>query len=273
MVDDRDRQRCVVVGGLDAQPVVADRLVVRAARDQRDVVAVLEQAGADHAADRARAVDDEPHRPATTASRSRKKASTRSSASLVGWPGSSTRCSVSTECADLLDVVRVARRRVDLDRDEVVAELVPVARPARVGHGAVLREAQRRARTGRRSRRDPSRGRDRRRRARARASAPCRAANGSDGWLSTGASISSSTAIASAKPPVKHMPTAPTPGPPACACRSRASARSQSMTGDVRLSAHVVNSRETHARVIDFSDVGDRHRPARLAEQRRASRR
>ena len=30
--------------------------------------------------------------------------------------------------------------------------------------------------------------------------------NGSDGWLSTGASIVSSTIIPSAKPPVKHMP-------------------------------------------------------------------
>ena len=38
--------------------------------------------------------------------------------------------------------MRIARRRVDLDADEVVAELLLVARPARVGHGAVLREAQ-----------------------------------------------------------------------------------------------------------------------------------
>ena len=103
MIDDRDRERRVVVGRLDAEPVVADRLVVRAARDQRDVVAVLEQAGADDAADRTRAVDDESHRRVpTTASRSRRNASTRSSASLVGCPGWSTSSSVSTECAVFL---------------------------------------------------------------------------------------------------------------------------------------------------------------------------
>jgi hypothetical protein len=34
---------------------------------------------------------------------------------------------------------------------------------------------------------------------------------GSDGWLSTGASIRSSTIIPRANPPVKHMPTAPHP--------------------------------------------------------------
>ena len=45
---------------------------------------------------------------------------------------------------------------------------------------------------------------------------------GSDGWLSTGASIRSSTIIASAKPPVKHMPTAPMPGPPHSSCICRA---------------------------------------------------
>ena len=39
--------------------------------------------------------------------------------------------------------------------------------------------------------------------------------NGSDGCDSTGASRRASVAIARAKPPVKHMPTAPTPGPAA----------------------------------------------------------
>ena len=269
MVDDRDRERLVVVGRLDAQPAVADRLVVRAARDERDVVAALEQAGADDAADRARAVDDEAHRRGYDASRSRKNASTRSSASLVGWPGWSTSCSVSTECARLLDAVRVAGRRVDLDADEVVAELLLVARPARVGHGPVLREAQPEHAQVRRWRRGPSRGRGRRRRGRARASAALPSGNGIDGWLSTGASISSSTAIASAKPPLKHMPTAPTPGPPACAWRSRASARSHAITGDVRLSAHVANSlRDAHLRER-LHDVAARHRLAGLADERR----
>ena len=54
-------ERLVVVGRLDAQAAVADRLVVRAACDERDVVAVLEEPRADHAADRSRAVHDEPH--------------------------------------------------------------------------------------------------------------------------------------------------------------------------------------------------------------------
>ena len=70
--------------------------------------------------------------------------------------------------------------------------------------------------------------------------------NGSDGWLSTGASIVSSTIIPSAKPPVKHMPTAPTPGPPHSAWASAASRRNHPMTGLVRSSANAVNSRATH---------------------------
>lgn len=50
----------------------------------------------------------------------------------------------------------------------------------------------------------------------------------------------------SANPPLKHMPTAPTPGPPAREWRSRARARSHVITGDVWLSAQVVNSFEMH---------------------------
>ena len=72
--------------------------------------------------------------------------------------------------------------------------------------------------------------------------------NGNDGWLRTGANIASSTIIPSANPPVKHMPTAPTPGPPHCACASAARPRSQPITGLVRPSAKAVNSRETHTR-------------------------
>ena len=37
---------------------------------------------------------------------------------------------------------------------------------------------------------------------------------GREGWLSTGATTTSSTIMPRANPPVKHMPTAPTPGPP-----------------------------------------------------------
>ena len=76
-------------------------------------------------------------------------------------------------------------------------------------------------------------------------------ANGIEGWLSTGATISSSTIIASAKPPLKHMPTAPTPGPPHSWWSSRASARSHAMTGDVEPMAIVANSRDTQTAVVD----------------------
>ena len=47
---------------------------------------------------------------------------------------------------------------------------------------------------------------------------------GSDGWDRTGASSRSSVAMARAKPPVKHMPTAPTPRPGVRAARSLATA-------------------------------------------------
>ena len=49
---------------------------------------------------------------------------------------------------------------------------------------------------------------------------------GSDGWLRTGASTTSSTIMARANPPVKHMPTTPTPGPPQRSCSAAASLRS-----------------------------------------------
>jgi hypothetical protein len=39
-------------------------------------------------------------------------------------------------------------------------------------------------------------------------------ASGSDGCESTGATTLGSVIIANAKPPVKHIPTAPTPRPP-----------------------------------------------------------
>jgi hypothetical protein len=54
--------------------------------------------------------------------------------------------------------------------------------------------------------------------------------------------MTSSIIIASANPPVKHMPTAPTPDPPHSACASAASARSQPIAGLVRFSASVTNS-------------------------------
>jgi len=77
--------------------------------------------------------------------------------------------------------------------------------------------------------------------------------NGSDGWLSTGANIVSSTIMPSAKPPVRHIPTAPTPGPPLSRWALAARARSQATTGLVRPVAKMVNSRDTHARPMLLS--------------------
>ena len=74
---------------------------------------------------------------------------------------------------------------------------------------------------------------------------------GSEGWESTGASISGSVDIASANPPVKHIPTAPTPGPPHSRWAWRASARSQSIAGGVVRRANAGNSWDTHAGTID----------------------
>ncbi len=76
-------------------------------------------------------------------------------------------------------------------------------------------------------------------------------ANGIEGCAVHGASMMSSTIIPSAKPPEKHMPTAPTPGPPTSLWMLRASARSQAMTGDVLFIAIVVNSLAMQIFIID----------------------
>ena len=81
--------------------------------------------------------------------------------------------------------------------------------------------------------------------------------NGAEGWHSTGAATESSTIIASAKPPVKHMPSAPTPGPPSSSCSSRARLRSQPAIGAVSPVASLVNSRLTQTW---RSDARDRER-------------
>ncbi|MCY1224436.1 hypothetical protein D9M72_365940 [compost metagenome] len=72
--------------------------------------------------------------------------------------------------------------------------------------------------------------------------------SGSDGCDSTGASTAGSSIMVSAKLPVKHMPMAPTPGPPHSACASRASARSHCVTGLEALPAKARNSALTQAR-------------------------
>ena len=92
--------------------------------------------------------------------------------------------------------------------------------------------------------------------------------NGSDGCDSTGARTGESATMPSAKPPVKHIPTTPTPGPPHSSCSERASARSQSITGEVAPVASTVNSREMHAgtmldkRVAGHRQVAPTHRVA-----------
>ena len=70
---------------------------------------------------------------------------------------------------------------------------------------------------------------------------------GSDGWDSTGAMTSPPAIMPRANPPVKHMPTAPTPGPPQLSWASPANARNQSVTGARRLVANAANSFETQA--------------------------
>ena len=74
--------------------------------------------------------------------------------------------------------------------------------------------------------------------------------NGRLGWLSTGATTVSSSSLASPKPPVKHMPTNPMPGPPWRPWRSRARARSQAVAGEESRVARTWNSRLTHALAI-----------------------
>jgi hypothetical protein len=78
-------------------------------------------------------------------------------------------------------------------------------------------------------------------------------ANGSDGWDSTGAATTGSTIIASAKLPVRHMPTTPTPRPPHCSCSWRARALAHSVAGEVLLRAQVANSLDTQAHAIDWA--------------------
>ena len=53
--------------------------------------------------------------------------------------------------------------------------------------------------------------------------------------------------MARAKPPVKHIPTTPTPGPPHSWWAARASSRSHTVMGLARRRAKAENSREMHA--------------------------
>ncbi len=71
-----------------------------------------------------------------------------------------------------------------------------------------------------------------------------------EGWLSTGAIMTGSTAMARANPPVRHIPTAPTPGPPHVVNSWLASSRRKRVMGLVFPRASVANSRLTQARAI-----------------------
>ena len=72
--------------------------------------------------------------------------------------------------------------------------------------------------------------------------------SGNDGCESTGASIDGSSIMVSAKFPVKHIPMAPTPGPPHSPCANRASDRSHFVTGLDSFEAMARNSALTQAR-------------------------
>lgn len=87
---------------------------------------------------------------------------------------------------------------------------------------------------------------------------PARFVIGSDGCDSTGASIDFSSIMDSAKFPVKHMPIAPTPGPPHSACACAASARSHTVMGLDALEAKARNSALTHPRSIVTTAPGIR---------------
>jgi hypothetical protein len=73
---------------------------------------------------------------------------------------------------------------------------------------------------------------------------------GSAGSLVTGARTDSSAVSETAKPPVRHIPMSPTPGPPQRLWTSRQRARSQSVIGLERFCAKIANSRLTQARSI-----------------------
>ena len=187
--------------------------------------------------------------PAQGLSRSSKKASTRSSASRVGCPGSSTKSRVSTEWA---------RRLIPhgLPFDESISTAMNPSPSSRrnVSNRAAGTAASSVNRNPRRHAPPATRSLTRARSASSMPSAALRLrppGNGSDGWLKTGACIRSSTIIPSANPPVKHIPTAPTPGPPQAAWASAANARSQRMIGLVSFNAHVVNSRATQPPTSD----------------------
>ena len=75
--------------------------------------------------------------------------------------------------------------------------------------------------------------------------------SGNEGWLSTGAITSGVAIMPRANPPVKHMPIAPTPGPPHSPWVYRARARSQSVIGARRPVANDANSFDTQAFEIE----------------------
>ena len=165
------------------------------------------------------------------------------------------------------DAVRVAGRRVDLHGDERVAQL-PAQRlePLAGTHRSPVKR--------RPSRHAPSAARSLTRARSAGADTDrglCRAAmaNGSDGWLSTGASIRSSTIIAEREPAGEAHPDRADAGAAALLVRLR---RQRPQPADDRTGPagrEIVNSRETQARAAAERCTTPLDRPARVAEQRR----
>ena len=141
---------------------------------------------------------------------------------------SSSRCSVSTEWSDGCELGSSTAMNASPSSSRSESNRVadqPVTREAQPEHLATVRRplGHRRASSG-----DRLRSADR--------AAPT--ANGSDGWRQHRRDHRCRRPSSRARSRrEKHIPTAPTPGPPTSACRLRASARSQAMIGDVCCSA------------------------------------
>ena len=163
------------------------------------------------AATKPTAVTDEDRRRRLPRQPSREEFDDRLRASYAGWPSVPGPVG-QHRMRHPAESVFVTRRRIDLDHLERVAEPLPQGGESLAGYGLVTGEAQT-------DRAQPVLlgpvDHDLHLGLRHPGIAPLAGVNGNgtDGWLSTGASTLSSTAAANAKPPVKHMPITPTPGP------------------------------------------------------------
>jgi hypothetical protein len=142
--------------------------------------------------------------------------------------------------------VGVARRRVDLDGEEALAQERAQGGEALGGHQRIAGEAQAEHVEVAGGDSGAAGGIE------AEVGAVARGHRQRQGRLrQTGAIIRSSWAIASANPPVRHMPTAPTPGPPPSSWAIAARWRSHATIGLVVPVAQVANSRATQTLARD----------------------